>query len=224
MKEVPNEKFLILETSTPQGGLALFDGDSLLQSWEFEARRGHNAALFAPLEESRQWCLRQDFHLDRIIVGLGPGSYTGIRIGIAAGQALAMAWDLPLSGLSSFLGINSDGHRSYTVSGDARRGLRFKARIEEGVLITPIEIIPAEEWADPDDAAEQETSFTLDHPPFSPLLMPRQPRVALLGKASHSQARQGTLTTGPTLEPLYLLGPHITKSQKKPPFRNEMKD
>ena len=72
---------LALETSTSQGSLALFDGEALLESYHFQALRGHNSKIYRPLESMLD--VLGDRRLDRLVVGTGPGSYTGVRIAIA---------------------------------------------------------------------------------------------------------------------------------------------
>ena len=47
---------------------------------------------------------------DRILVGVGPGSFTGIRVGIAAAQGLAIGWDAELAGMSSLALLAAGAH------------------------------------------------------------------------------------------------------------------
>lgn len=64
--------------------------------------RGQSERLL-PLVEAVMAEARQDFAtLDAIAVTLGPGGFTGVRIGLAAAEGLALAHDLPILGLSSF--------------------------------------------------------------------------------------------------------------------------
>jgi tRNA threonylcarbamoyl adenosine modification protein YeaZ len=88
---------LAFDTSTAACTAALFDG-----SGECVARRdeligrGHSERLVPMIGE-----LLDGRTADRILVGVGPGSFTGIRVGIAAAHGLAIGWDAELSGLSS---------------------------------------------------------------------------------------------------------------------------
>jgi tRNA threonylcarbamoyl adenosine modification protein YeaZ len=88
---------LAFDTSTAACTAALFDG-----SGECVARaderigRGHSERLVPILNE-----LLQGRRADRILVGVGPGSFTGIRVGLAAAHGLAIGWDAELCGMSS---------------------------------------------------------------------------------------------------------------------------
>ena len=73
---------LALETSTSQGGVALFRDRELVFSHTFSADRSHSSGLFSIIEAA----LAPDRVPGRIVVGLGPGSYAGVRIAIAAAQ------------------------------------------------------------------------------------------------------------------------------------------
>jgi tRNA threonylcarbamoyladenosine biosynthesis protein TsaB len=64
--------------------------------------------------------------IDRIAVGLGPGSFTGLRLGIATARGLAQARDLPLVGVSSLAALTAAANAALGVI-DARRGEVFAA-------------------------------------------------------------------------------------------------
>lgn len=87
---------LALSTSSPALSIALVDGPRVLARHHELIGRGHAEALvpaIAALLAGRQ--------ADAIIVDIGPGSYTGIRIGIAAARALGVAWGVPVHGVSA---------------------------------------------------------------------------------------------------------------------------
>ena len=88
---------LAIDTSTAACTAALLDVDGrCLAAADERIGRGH-AERLAPMLEA----LLAGRRPDRIIVGCGPGSFTGIRVGIAAAQGLAIGWGIPLAGLSS---------------------------------------------------------------------------------------------------------------------------
>ena len=88
---------LSIDTSTAACTAALFgdDGACLARSDELIGR-GHAERLAPMLEE-----LLAGRRADSILVGVGPGSFTGIRVGIAAAHGLAIGWGAELSGMSS---------------------------------------------------------------------------------------------------------------------------
>ena len=88
---------LALDTSTPACTVALFAADgSLFASRDEVIGRGHAERLVPLIAEML------DGHLpSQLLVGVGPGSFTGIRIAIAAAHGLAIGWDVPVHGMSS---------------------------------------------------------------------------------------------------------------------------
>lgn len=76
-------------------------------------------------------------NLDAIAVSIGPGSYTGLRIGVAAAKGLAFALDIPLIGIStleSIANLNTTGSRFTIACLDARR-MEVYAAVYEGVTL-----------------------------------------------------------------------------------------
>lgn len=84
---------LAIETATEACSVALFDGDSLLAHDHRVLGRGH-AEMLVPMIAA----LPGKGNADRILVSLGPGSFTGARIGIAAARALGFAWSAEVLG------------------------------------------------------------------------------------------------------------------------------
>lgn len=88
---------LAFDTSSSACTAALFDGSGECVARKDELiGRGHSERLVPMLDE-----LLEGRRADRILVGVGPGSFTGIRVAIAAAHGLAIGWDAELSGMSS---------------------------------------------------------------------------------------------------------------------------
>ena len=87
---------LAIDTSTAACTAALFDeAGQCLDSRDEVIGRGHSERLVPMLDE-----ILRGRNAQRILVGVGPGSFTGIRVGIAAAQGLAIAWNCKLAGMS----------------------------------------------------------------------------------------------------------------------------
>lgn len=95
---------LAFDTSSSACTAALFDGSGACVAHKDELiGRGHSERLVPMLDE-----LLDGRRAERILVGVGPGSFTGIRVAIAAAHGLAIGWNAELSGMSS-LGLIAAG-------------------------------------------------------------------------------------------------------------------
>lgn len=123
---------LALETSTRDASLAVWDpsAGALVHESVFTTERAHNAVIFGPVEEIVKVYRDQ---LRGIVVGLGPGSYGGVRVAIAVANGLSIAMGLPVAGRSSLEAWDADSD-SYLVVGDARRGTIFVAEVTDRKL------------------------------------------------------------------------------------------
>ncbi|MEL7445325.1 MAG: tRNA (adenosine(37)-N6)-threonylcarbamoyltransferase complex dimerization subunit type 1 TsaB [Pseudomonadota bacterium] len=84
---------LAIETATEACSIALFEGDNLIAHDHQEIGRGHAERLIPMVAN-----LPRKGRSDRIFVSLGPGSFTGVRIGIASARALGFAWQTKVIG------------------------------------------------------------------------------------------------------------------------------
>lgn len=89
-------KTLVIDTASPACSVALFDGERMIDSCYAHLGRGHAERLVPMID-----ALPEKGRADEIAVNVGPGSFTGIRVGISAARALALAWDVPCCGYSS---------------------------------------------------------------------------------------------------------------------------
>ena len=108
---------LAFDTSSAACTAALFDGDGECVARADEViGRGHAERLVPMLDE-----LLDGRKADSIVVGVGPGSFTGIRVAIAAAHGLAIGWGVELSGMSSLgllaAGANDGGELATAVQG-----------------------------------------------------------------------------------------------------------
>jgi tRNA threonylcarbamoyl adenosine modification protein YeaZ len=87
---------LAFDTSSAACTAALFEGDECIARRDELIGRGHAERLVPMIAE-----LLEGRRADRILVGVGPGSFTGIRVAIAAAHGLAIGWNAELKGMSS---------------------------------------------------------------------------------------------------------------------------
>src|SRR3954454_10909865 len=106
---------LAFDTSSAACTVALFDDAGTCVARRDELiGRGHAERLVPMIAE-----LMDSGRADRIIVGVGPGSFTGIRVAIAAAHGLAIGWDAELMGMSSLalLAAGAEGEVAAAVAG-----------------------------------------------------------------------------------------------------------
>lgn len=91
-------KILILDTSSEKSFLLLSDGDTLIASLPLPG--GPELSKTIALKLNDLLC-KHSFLPEGIAVGQGPGSYTGVRVGVALAKSLALGWKIPLIGICS---------------------------------------------------------------------------------------------------------------------------
>ena len=99
--QVSPMKILALDTSTETGGMALLEGEVLRAQAQIQVAKTHSNQLWKTiffLLGQADWGLQD---IDLWAVTVGPGSFTGLRIGIATVKGLAMATRKPVVGISS---------------------------------------------------------------------------------------------------------------------------
>ena len=92
---------LAIDTTSTACSCALFDG-ALVAGLEHIEEKGHAELLLPQIENLLTDANHTIKQVTRIAVTTGPGSFTGVRVGIAAARGLALALDCPLVGLTSF--------------------------------------------------------------------------------------------------------------------------
>jgi tRNA threonylcarbamoyladenosine biosynthesis protein TsaB len=134
-----------LDTATPATSVAVLGPGVALELRDDSERPRHAERLLPLLEEAVEraggWQA-----VERVCVGVGPGGFTGLRLGIATARALAQARALPLVGVSSLealaRGVEGDGPVAGVI--DARRGEVFAAVYEHGEpRLGPLALAPA---------------------------------------------------------------------------------
>jgi tRNA threonylcarbamoyladenosine biosynthesis protein TsaB len=122
--------YLAIETSTPLGSVAVGNGETLLAEAVLGVHARHSEALLPAIDFVLSNAQIHKHDLTRIIVGGGPGSFTGLRISAATAKALAAALQLPLfaySGLAALAASTGITDRPVCALFDARRGEVYAA-------------------------------------------------------------------------------------------------
>lgn len=220
---MPETSVLAIETSTPAASLARVDPDGNVEKREFTSDRSHNAVIFGPLGELIGNATIPSIGL--VLVGSGPGSYSGTRVGISAAQGTAIAHGCPVIAFPSILAVpQAENGAAYLVIGDARRGSFWTSRVENFALVSEPALTDAKglEDAVSEAVAAGHPVVSFENPARFPLPEESKERIrlgfptaALLWRAwsSTDDDTRARWTALPP-QPMYLAPPHITQAKK----------
>lgn len=224
---------LAIDTSTSTAGLCLSRAGSSLAEYVWAAHQDHTATLMPALDALFALHRLTPAAIDGIAVALGPGSFNGLRVGLASAKGLALALGVPLVGVST-LEMTAWGHRTAglpvcAVQDAGRKELLaavyrsvggvWKRALAEQV-ITPETLagklrgrtlicgeVPA--WARPllAEALGNRALFV------EGIASTRRP--ALLAELAWLRLAQGDYDDPAALQPLYLRRPNITEPRRK---------
>ena len=124
-------KTLAIDTSTSRTSVAIIDGNTILFSGFRDGATAHGPSLPALVQEALAVS-----NVDEVVVGMGPGPFTGLRVGIAFAQSFALARDMPVRGVCSLDAIAAQvDENDFIITVDARRKEVYWARYIDGVRV-----------------------------------------------------------------------------------------
>lgn len=225
-------RILAFDTSSTRESVALLEGETLRAELRSDLPETHSALLLKSVEfllERVGWTLRD---VTLIAVGIGPGSFTGVRIGVATAMGLAQSLGIPLAGVSGLdalarqvalldtderIGVMIDAHRNqvyfaeYEISCGKARPTGKPELVDIAALESRLADISCltgdlkrEQWEWLEKSFKRKTRRI----PADPFLAEGIGRLAM--------ARKKTWRSGdfPTLEPLYIRPPDALKNKK----------
>ena len=133
---------LAIDTSTSRTSVALVAGDKVLFNEFHEDPLAHGEVLPVLVAKA----LKLNVGIDLVAVGMGPGPFTGLRVGIAFAQSLALGMNVKWHGVNSLDAIAKQiNEKDFIVSTDARRKERFWARYQDGQRVNEPQVGKASE-------------------------------------------------------------------------------
>ena len=156
MNVKPDMRTLVIECATEACSVALLNGVEVVAATHRVLGRGHAEQLVPMISDlPGRGCA------DRILVSLGPGSFTGVRIGIATAKALGFAWQAPVLGyptldLVAAIAMSEEGWPAVTVCMAGGHGEWFVQDFRHPALALG-------SWRSltPDEAAARDPGFPL---------------------------------------------------------------
>ena len=135
---------LIIDTATRACSVALFDGDVCIAAFHEDIGRGHAERLVPMIAE-----LPDKGRADIIHVDVGPGSFTGIRVGVSAARALALAWGAECYGygcldLVAAMARNGNAVAVDVVMTGGHGEYYFQSFGDDGAALTEAQSLPPE--------------------------------------------------------------------------------
>jgi tRNA threonylcarbamoyl adenosine modification protein YeaZ len=134
-------KTLAIDTSTSRTSVAIIEDSKVLYNGFRDGATAHGPSLPALVQEALAVS-----DVDEVVVGMGPGPFTGLRVGIAFAQSFALAREIPVRGVCSLDAIAAQiQENDFIITVDARRKEVYWARYTNGVRVAdPAVNFPAE--------------------------------------------------------------------------------
>ena len=124
-------KVLAIDTSTSRTSVAIIEDSKVLYNGFRDGATAHGPSLPALVQEALAVS-----DVDEVVVGMGPGPFTGLRVGIAFVQSFALAREIPVRGVCSLDAIAAQiQENDFIITVDARRKEVYWARYTNGVRV-----------------------------------------------------------------------------------------
>lgn len=198
-----------LDTCLSSCSVAVLDGERVVASAREVMARGHQERL-APMAQAVMADAGLAFdRLQRIAVTVGPGSFTGLRVGIAFAKGLALALDLPAVGIGTLEALAAEAEGLVFPTIDARRGQLYLQAFEDGRALMAPDALAAETAAARVAELSRGRPFTLVGSGAALLadLAPGARVIPAEGADARHVARLAAARPPAPLKPLYLRAP-----------------
>lgn len=141
-------KILALDTTSEFGGVAVRSSSQAIANITIHSPEGFGHVLYPTIERALDQAGIRLAEIDIFAAASGPGSFTGVRIGLAAVKGLAESMGKPAVGISNLQALSSFGNLPLrAVVLDARRNEVYAAVYDEELrLIQPETVAPLAEW------------------------------------------------------------------------------
>ena len=209
-------KILALEFSSPQRSVAALNSDTGSLAEVVDTLSGHAMKPFGLIGDVlKQTCLERE-QIEVVAVGLGPGSYTGIRTAIALAQGWQLAHGIKFCGISSALCLAcqeaAEGStRKFDVVIDAQRGEFYLAKYEvvsgNPNEVSPIQIVPRETVKERERSGE-----ALIGPEVTKWFPGGRQMFARAATLAQVASKRADFVSGEKLEPIYLRETNFVKT------------
>ena len=137
-------KILAIETATKSASVAVTDDGKFLAEIISESTLAHSETLMSQVEEVIKISGAKNF--DAVAVSIGPGSFTGLRIGLATAKALAYAWQIKIIGVETLQAMAYHFPRAKVLAMiDAQKNRAYVQKFSDGAKVSEIEIKPIDE-------------------------------------------------------------------------------
>ena len=221
-------KILVIDTSGPVCGTAVMDGEKVYSEFTAQNRNTHSASLMPTIEAALNAAGTEMKDLDAVAAVTGPGSFTGVRIGVATAKGLAHGAGLPcipVDALEALAASAGDFDGIVCPIQDARAGQVYGAAFRKAERLTGDAPVKLEEYLNTVSALGERFLFIGDGVPVH-----REAITAVMGeKAEFAPAyrgylrpsaagwialKKGTETDYLGLQATYLRPPNAQKNKK----------
>ncbi len=145
-------RVLAIDTATPSASAALVQDGHILAECSAQGQKNHSELLLQMIDRLFDWSGSGRTTVDLLAVSTGPGSFTGLRVGISTAQGMAFALDRPLAGIPTLDVIAAQSAAGELISPmiDARKlqvyAALYRSRGRDVMQVRPPAVLAPESW------------------------------------------------------------------------------